>query len=189
MSHFINIVRRLVVELAGPLEGELHIRLIYETCPPLQRRGAWLAIPGFLHICQRCSRPAGWPVGIAAALSFVVLLTKVQLQKIGIHWELATGTAGLECIFFEEQNFRDLWRTYSVVFGSDCLFKLSRSRRRWKERRGNSIKDSFGHVFVSPLSKGNLIAVVSKTTPPPQKGTSIENHIKAAADSWLPLVN
>ena len=24
----------------------------------------------------------------------------MQLQKIGIHWELATGTAGLECIFF-----------------------------------------------------------------------------------------
>ena len=115
MSHFINFVRRVLVE--GPLEGELHIRLIYETCPPLQRRGAWLAIPGFLHICQRCSRPAGWPVGIAAALSFVVLLTKVQLQKIGIHWELATGTAGLECIFFRgaklsgfmENIFRRFW--------------------------------------------------------------------------------
>ena len=48
-------------------------------------------------------------------------------------------------------------------------------------KRGNSIKGSFGHVFVSPLSiRGNLIAVVvvSKT---PQKGTSIENHIKATA--------
>ena len=37
MSHFINFVRRVLVE--GPLEGELHIRLIYETCPPLQRGG------------------------------------------------------------------------------------------------------------------------------------------------------
>ena len=142
----------------------------------------------FIFVNVVAGRPAGRSVLL---LLFLLLFSwrKCNCKKLVFIGSWQQGQQGWNAFFFEEQNFRDLWRTYSVVFGSDCLFKLSRSRRRWKERRGNSIKGSFGHVFVSPLSKGNLIAVVSKTTPPPQKGTSIENHIKAAADSWLPLVN